>query len=516
VNDPPSLLLEDLTLYLDENSGLHLVGFEVSASEAVTFDVTTTNSAMFRNLGVDYEGSGLGDIVFETATNARGTATIIVTAYAGSLTTSQTITVTVEERNDPPTMNATDTQVIDVNSGPHSLLLSGITAGIGENGPVKVSIVGITPNNFFSSIAIGSAPAGSDPTDRLLSFTPAAGIAGGGSVTLEVRDAGPDNLFNTADDESLIHRVEVHATSNKAPTLAAVASQRFAVGGGPTSIPLTGIGDGGNNTQSLRFEVASTNQNVANLYVGYDEAANANTGSLFVIPSAVGSAIITLNVTDPGDDGVFDTYDDRTTTRTIPLEIVTALNHWHNFENRYDVNKDGNVTPLDILLVINYLAQFSIGPLPERTVGESPYVDVNDDEFVSNIDILQVINEINRGSRISNGEGEQVVKRSVASISSPNSSANSLATPKIETINSGISAEESVASTASLADQAMAEESFSNWSNDVNCEAELYSLDANTSELDEPIERRKKKLDLTNEIDVDLAISDLLTNGGLS
>ncbi len=50
VNDPPSLLLEDLTLYLDENSGLHLVGFEVSASDAVTFDVTTTNSAMFRNL----------------------------------------------------------------------------------------------------------------------------------------------------------------------------------------------------------------------------------------------------------------------------------------------------------------------------------------------------------------------------------------------------------------------------------------------------------------------------------
>ncbi len=196
VNDPPSLLLEDLTLYLDENSGLHLVGFEVSASDAVTFDVTTTNSAMFRNLGVDYEGSGLGDIVFETATNARGTATIIVTAYAGSLTTSQTITVTVEERNDPPTINATDTQVIDVNSGPHSLLLSGITAGIGENGPVKVSIVGTTPNNFFSSIAIGSAPAGSDPTDRLLSFTPAAGVAGGGSVTLELRDAGPDTCLH--------------------------------------------------------------------------------------------------------------------------------------------------------------------------------------------------------------------------------------------------------------------------------------------------------------------------------
>ncbi len=233
----------------------------------------------------------------------------------------------------------------------------------------------------------------------------------------------------------MIHRIEVHATSNKAPTLAAVASQRFAVGGGPTSIPLTGIGDGGNNTQSLRFEVASTNQNVANLYVGYDEAANANTGSLFVIPSAVGSAIITLNVTDPGDDGVFDTYDDRSTTRTIPLDIVTSLNLWHNFENRYDVNKDGDIAPLDVLLVINYLTRLSSGPLPVRTVDESPYVDVDDDNAISPIDILQVINALARASRTASGEGEQTSVRSAVPSSSHKNSELWLAAPRIETID---------------------------------------------------------------------------------
>jgi hypothetical protein len=85
---------------------------------------------------------------------------------------------------------------------------------------------------------------------------------------------------------------------------------------------------------------------------------------------------------------------------------------WHNRAISLDVNKDSFVTPIDALLVINYLNENfgnGTGELPPRSAadaGTPPLVDVNDDGFVTSIDALRVINYINKPSGEGEAEGE--------------------------------------------------------------------------------------------------------------
>lgn len=85
---------------------------------------------------------------------------------------------------------------------------------------------------------------------------------------------------------------------------------------------------------------------------------------------------------------------------------------WHNFARRLDVNGDGDVTPVDALLIINEL-NFPTTidatnrlPLPPPTLAsQRPFWDVDGDNFVLPLDALLVINRLNGGPE---GEGDEV------------------------------------------------------------------------------------------------------------
>ena len=78
---------------------------------------------------------------------------------------------------------------------------------------------------------------------------------------------------------------------------------------------------------------------------------------------------------------------------------------WQNARNRFDVNNDGLVSPIDALLVINALnVRMILTPeLPDPFIPVR-YVDVSGDGLLSPIDALLVINELNRIRN--SGEGE--------------------------------------------------------------------------------------------------------------
>ena len=78
-------------------------------------------------------------------------------------------------------------------------------------------------------------------------------------------------------------------------------------------------------------------------------------------------------------------------------EEVNEFN-WTNANNRFDVNGDDAVTPLDALLIINYLNRSS-GKLPELNANPSEFVDVSQDGFATPLDALNVINRLNAASR---------------------------------------------------------------------------------------------------------------------
>ncbi|MCO6454070.1 MAG: matrixin family metalloprotease [Pirellulaceae bacterium] len=71
---------------------------------------------------------------------------------------------------------------------------------------------------------------------------------------------------------------------------------------------------------------------------------------------------------------------------------------WQNILNPGDVDGNGVLTPVDVLLVVNYLnANTTPGPLPTYP-GSAPYLDVNNDNLVSPVDALAVINALNQPS----------------------------------------------------------------------------------------------------------------------
>ena len=74
---------------------------------------------------------------------------------------------------------------------------------------------------------------------------------------------------------------------------------------------------------------------------------------------------------------------------------------WHNPNIATDVNADNRVSPIDALLVINYLNANGSGGLP--TGSPPPFLDVSGDNQISPVDALLVINYLNQ---FGSGEGE--------------------------------------------------------------------------------------------------------------
>ncbi|MCL4204251.1 MAG: DUF11 domain-containing protein [Pirellulaceae bacterium] len=83
-----------------------------------------------------------------------------------------------------------------------------------------------------------------------------------------------------------------------------------------------------------------------------------------------------------------------------------------NPENRFDVNGDGALTPVDLLSMIN--DQNASGPraLPPRVIDAAPYLDVNGDGRASTLDIIMALNTLNGAEFVTSSraaEGEAAI-----------------------------------------------------------------------------------------------------------
>jgi len=92
------------------------------------------------------------------------------------------------------------------------------------------------------------------------------------------------------------------------------------------------------------------------------------------------------------------TSSDPSYQESIPSLIFVDMFPWYNVDNPLDTNKDTHITPIDALIVINYL---NAPTTQTQKVGQ--FLDVTKDEVISPLDALRVINELNKGG---SGEGE--------------------------------------------------------------------------------------------------------------
>lgn len=88
------------------------------------------------------------------------------------------------------------------------------------------------------------------------------------------------------------------------------------------------------------------------------------------------------------------------------LVTVDIYSAFQNQRLALDVDADGSITPLDVLVVVNDLNANSSRALPTNVPDTAPYIDTDGDGFVGPLDVLRVVNFLN--SRSSGGEGEFV------------------------------------------------------------------------------------------------------------
>lgn len=108
-----------------------------------------------------------------------------------------------------------------------------------------------------------------------------------------------------------------------------------------------------------------------------------------------------LNVTIRDDQGTYDPL-----TETFVVDVLENHEPFHNSHAPEDVNNSGDISPLDAILIINYLQRF--GPGPINYDAPLRYYDVNKDGMITPLDAFLVINHVNREIRTStvSTEGE--------------------------------------------------------------------------------------------------------------
>ncbi len=89
------------------------------------------------------------------------------------------------------------------------------------------------------------------------------------------------------------------------------------------------------------------------------------------------------------------------------LNVASNKHPWQNADEPRDVNKDGTVSPIDVLMVINELNLSGSRDLQHRPATESKFFDSNGDDSLSPLDALIIINFLNSAS-ISEGESAEI------------------------------------------------------------------------------------------------------------
>lgn len=89
------------------------------------------------------------------------------------------------------------------------------------------------------------------------------------------------------------------------------------------------------------------------------------------------------------------------------LAAATISAPWQNSKNGLDVNNDGLVSPIDLLDVIDQLFVVGSGPMAAPIIPPTLFCDTSGDNFLSPLDALLLINELNPDFGLSGAVGPQ-------------------------------------------------------------------------------------------------------------
>ncbi|MEO8494770.1 MAG: Ig-like domain-containing protein, partial [Planctomycetota bacterium] len=247
-----------------------------------------------------------------------------------------------------------------------------------------------------------------DPANPFIGSLTAVRISGPSNGTLNLNSNGtftytPAPNFNGAD--TFVYRASDGAANSNAATVTInVGAVNSPPNAGPDSYSTA-------NATTLSVNAAlgvlrnDTDEQPATL-TARRETGPAN-GTLVL--NANGSFAYTPNSGFTGTDRftyrAIDNGGLQSAPATVSITVASAA-AFQNPTNPRDVNADGVVSPIDALLLINYLNEFGSHELTEALPG-IPFPDTNGDNFISPADVLVVVNHLNS---VGNSEGEGLVQ----------------------------------------------------------------------------------------------------------
>jgi hypothetical protein len=231
----------------------------------------------------------------------------------------------------------------------------------------------------------------------ILFYFPNPGFSGVDTFSYRVADLDAGRVSNLAQVQITVG--VGNTLTNQPPTISSIADLTATAGAASAPIAFS-VFDAETDATNLMVTATSANKTlIPNQYITLT-GSGANRW-VTVTPAAgqTGSDTITLWVSD-GQNTTFESF-----VVTVNAPTVFEDSPWQNPILQYDVNADRIVTPVDVLLIINYLNSSQPPLLRETDLVSPPYLDVSGDQLVSPVDVLLVINYLNERAIIG-GEGE--------------------------------------------------------------------------------------------------------------
>ena len=218
VNDAP--VLNDIAVSTNEEEyvDISLTGTDV---DSTTLTYTVTGNPTAGSVSVNN-----GVATYTPNTHFFGTDSFVITVSdnhpTNPLTDTATVTVTVANQNDAPTLDTiTDISILE-DAEEQTILLSGITDGPNESQPLRVIATSSNAGLIADPVVTYASP---DSTGSI-TFTPVTDHNGTATITVIVEDSGADGDFNTTEDNLTVSQsFDVTVTPvNDAPVLNDIAA----------------------------------------------------------------------------------------------------------------------------------------------------------------------------------------------------------------------------------------------------------------------------------------------------
>ena len=272
------------------------IGDIETATGSLTMSGSSSNTTLVPANNIVFGGSGANRTVTITpAANQSGTATITLTVSDGELNASDTLVVTVNAANDPPTISAVANQTINEDTSTSALA---VTVGDVETTAADLTITRASSNTTL--VPVENIVLGGSGANRTVTITPATSQSGTATITLTVTDGA---------NATASHTFALTVTAvNDAPTISDIGNQAINQNASLSNVAFT-IGDVETAVGSLTVSSSSSNTTlVPNSAITIGGSGASRTVSITPAANQSGTATITLTVSDEGNATASDTF----------------------------------------------------------------------------------------------------------------------------------------------------------------------------------------------------------------